>query len=119
MKKPADIFPLSTFHVYGVSLQVSTLGVVIAAPRQWRVTYRPPLEVIVQRFVQQRSLAAPICAHQCDEDIVVCPCEPLAPRGNGHRVGRHVGCKECPCEDEEICRQPTLLPTMKSADRGF
>lgn len=54
-------------------------------------TYRPSLKVIVQRFVQQCPLAAPLRAHQRNIDIVIRPCEPLAPCGNSHCVGGHGG----------------------------
>lgn len=55
------------------------------------VTYRPPLKVVVQRFVQQCSLAALLCAHQGDIDIVICPCKPLVPCGHSHYVIWHDG----------------------------
>lgn len=57
--------------------------------RSLTATYRSSLKVIVQRLVQQRSLAALLGAHQCDVDVVICPSEPLAPRRDGHRVGQH------------------------------
>lgn len=65
-------------------------AVILAALQLCNITYRAPLKVVVQRFVQQRSLAAALCAHQCDVDIIIGPCEPLAPCGHSHRVGRHV-----------------------------
>lgn len=55
--------------------------------------YRSPLKVVVQRFVQQRPLAASLCAHQRDVDVIICPCKPLVSSGNGHRVRGHGGGK--------------------------
>lgn len=59
--------------------------------QQCNSTYRPSLKVIVQRFVQQCPFAAPLRAHQRNIDIVISPCEPLAPCGNSHCVGGHGG----------------------------
>lgn len=81
--------------------------------RSLRSAYRSPLKVVVQRLVQQRPLAASLCAHQRDVDVVIRPCEPLVPSGNGHRVTGHVRGDEVSGDEEEICRTPLatrLLP---------
>lgn len=64
--------------------------------------YRSPLKVVVQRFVQQRPLAAPLCPHQRDVDVVIRPCKPLVPSGNSHRVTGHGGGKMA--FDDELSR---------------
>lgn len=86
-----------------------------AALQQCNITYRPSLKVIVQRFVQQRSLAALLRAHQCNVDIVVCPCKPLVPCGNSHCViwhGRQRWLQKCPNNfwrwTKKICRKASL-----------
>lgn len=84
--------------------------VVLTALQQCNITYRPPLKVIIQRFVQQCSLTASLRAHQCNVDIVIRPCKPLAPRGNSHCVrwhGGHTRWKwlQKPSKDKEICRK--------------
>lgn len=62
--------------------------------------YRSPLKVVVQRFVQQRPLAESLCAHQCDVDVIIRACKPLASSGNSHRVGGHGGGKTASGDDK-------------------
>lgn len=70
-------------------------------------SYRPPLEVVVQSFVQQRLLAASLCTHQRDVDVVIRPCKPLGSSGNSHRVRGHGGGKMV-SYTEDVCRRANL-----------
>lgn len=78
-------------------------------PPQVSSAYRSPLEVVVQRFVQQRPLAASLCPHQRDVDVVIRPCKPLVPSGNSHCVAGHGGGKMA-SDDGEHRRRANLLP---------
>lgn len=61
------------------------------ALRHCNFTYRITGKVIMQRLVQQCSLAALHGAHQRNVDRVICPFKIVAPCGNGHRVRWHNG----------------------------
>lgn len=79
--------------------------------------YRAPLKVVVQRFVQQRPLAAMFCAHQRDVDVIIRPCKPLVSSGNSHRVRGHGGRKTASGDGKSKGEQtslPNFLPQSLS-----
>lgn len=87
--------------------------------------YRSPLKVVVQRFVQQRPLAASLCAHQRDVDVIIRPCKPLVSSGNGHRVRGHGGGKAAfgdgKCKGEQTSRPDFFLQkfSLRWANQPF
>lgn len=78
-----------TLSFVSFQYEVDNQTVPPTALEKCNITYRPPLKVVVQRFVQQRPFTALFRAHQCNVNRVVCSFKTVAPCGNSHLVRRH------------------------------